>query len=443
MSSTIELTEDEYAEKVQAAVDKALKKQARAAEVDALKRIEAAKLQAIQSVKNPSPHRPTSLFQRSSSRINPSTPSMAARSASPGSTQRELEEALNLRVAQQQSQEVTWNKRAPPKASTASVTLLLSDYDIYKKQNGLRTLHECCGKSFLTLLAGVMQIEVPDATDGDDPLRTLLEDTFETQDTFQIRFKSACKGLAMVKGRKANIEDLQVYLSDFYELVQGFADRGQIADPDDPDFNVNLIDYFMSNVEPLEMRTKMQEFKVTTFVAAIKTFQSYLRPDTISLVNNIRDRNLRARAYEPFVPTEETHRKAAIAHDTGITVPTVDKPFKQVNFCDNCTRHDGSPGMHMTKNCQKSPCKKCLALDNPSDHHQRLCPLLNGPTSRHVKQATAKATGSINEKGARPPWRPPKTTPYDYHRYADERLDCLAEDQEDDIPYDYSDDDGC
>jgi len=108
-----------------------------------------------------------------------------------------------------------------------------------------------------------MQIEVPDATDGDDPLRTLLEDTFETQDTFQIRFKSACKGLAMVKGRKANIEDLQVYLSDFYELVQGFADRGQIADPDDPDFNVNLIDYFMSNVEPLEMRTKMQESKVT------------------------------------------------------------------------------------------------------------------------------------------------------------------------------------
>ena len=95
--------------------------------------------------------------------MDPSTPSMAACSASPGSTQRELEAALNLRVAQQQSQEITWNKRAPPKASTASVTLLLSDYDTYKKQNGLRTLHECCGKSFLTLLAGVMQIEVPDA----------------------------------------------------------------------------------------------------------------------------------------------------------------------------------------------------------------------------------------------------------------------------------------
>ena len=85
-----------------------------------------------------------------------------------------------------------------------------------------------------------MQVAIPDAEDGDDPLRTLLEDNFETQDTFQIRFKSACKRLAMVKGHKADIEDLQVYLSDFYELVQGFADRGQIKDPDDPDFNVNL-----------------------------------------------------------------------------------------------------------------------------------------------------------------------------------------------------------
>ena len=37
MSSTIEQTEDESAEKVQAAVDKALNKQARAAEVDTLK----------------------------------------------------------------------------------------------------------------------------------------------------------------------------------------------------------------------------------------------------------------------------------------------------------------------------------------------------------------------------------------------------------------------
>ena len=42
---------------MQATVEKALKKQATAAEVDALRRIEAAKAQALQSVK-----RPTSLF---------------------------------------------------------------------------------------------------------------------------------------------------------------------------------------------------------------------------------------------------------------------------------------------------------------------------------------------------------------------------------------------
>ena len=58
MSSTIlELSEDEYEQRMQAAVEKALKKQATAAEVDALRRIETAKAQALQSVK-----RSTSLF---------------------------------------------------------------------------------------------------------------------------------------------------------------------------------------------------------------------------------------------------------------------------------------------------------------------------------------------------------------------------------------------
>ena len=57
MSSTIELSEDEYDQRMQAAVENALNKQATAAEVDALGRIEAAKAQALQSVK-----RPTSLF---------------------------------------------------------------------------------------------------------------------------------------------------------------------------------------------------------------------------------------------------------------------------------------------------------------------------------------------------------------------------------------------
>ena len=106
-------------------------------------------------------------------------------------------------------------------------------------------------------------MRVVDEADGDDPLRSLLEHMSQTQDTFQTRLKFACKSLVIVQGRKANIEDLQSYLSDFYELIQGFADRGQIDYPDDPDFKANLIDYFMSNVEPLEMRMKMQEFKVS------------------------------------------------------------------------------------------------------------------------------------------------------------------------------------
>ena len=55
-----------------------------------------------------------------------------------------------------------------------------------------------CGKSFLTLFKGVIKVVLPDEADGDDPLRTLLEDTFETQGTFQTRFKSACKTLAMI-----------------------------------------------------------------------------------------------------------------------------------------------------------------------------------------------------------------------------------------------------
>ena len=92
-----------------AAVDKALSKQTRLAEADALRRIEAATAQALQSVKPPSPQ--TSLFQKSS-RNYPSTPPMVA---SDGPIQKELGAALDLRVAQQQSQDVAWNRRAAPK----------------------------------------------------------------------------------------------------------------------------------------------------------------------------------------------------------------------------------------------------------------------------------------------------------------------------------------
>ena len=290
-----------------------------------------------------------------------------------------------------------------------------------------------------------MQVEVPDAEDDDDPLWTLLEDTFGTQDTFQMRFKSACKGLAMFEGCKANIEDLQIYLSDFYELVQGFADRGQIDDPDYPDFIVNLVNYFMSNAEPLEMRSKMQEFKVSTFAAAITRFQSYLRPDTISLVNNIRGRNLRARPYDPFAPKDETPRKAAITQD--VDTATTDKwnsLRNQARFCDNCTRQDGSSGIHLTKNCPTSPCNICLVLNKPSNHPPKLCSLFKTALPRQGKKATTTSSPVPDEKGARPPWCPPKaSSSYGCHRYGDDSSVCWVDDNEDTIPYVESDDDGC
>ena len=72
------ITEEEHEQHMHAAVDKELKKQARLAEADALRRI--AK-ETPASIKNPSPQRPTSLFQKSS-KTNLSTPSMAASASS-------------------------------------------------------------------------------------------------------------------------------------------------------------------------------------------------------------------------------------------------------------------------------------------------------------------------------------------------------------------------
>ncbi len=52
-------------------------------------------------------------------------------------------------------------------------------------------MHECCGPDFLILLEGTMAVVIPDSAGGDDPLRTLLIDTFETPETFDYRFKNA------------------------------------------------------------------------------------------------------------------------------------------------------------------------------------------------------------------------------------------------------------
>ena len=303
--------------------DRQIAKLAEKQDAEITKRVTEAVAAAL-ALKTTSPLRQQKLFRPVSTPLNASSmaastspsasttvPLIAASTSSASATapQSALDEALRARAIQQQSREADWNKRSPTKATSASVTRLLSDFDIYKRKQGVKSLHECCGIEFLNLLAGVMAVEIPDAADGDEPLRDLLINTFETPDTSDFRFKTQCKALAMSKGKPASIEDLQNYLSDFYSLIQGFVDRGQIEDVDDPDFNFSLISYFMANVEPMEMRNKMQEFRVSTFSLALKRFRKYLTPDSIALVNHTRAIQI-ARHTEPY-PLQSTPPRTA------------------------------------------------------------------------------------------------------------------------------------
>ena len=102
---------------------------------------------------------------------------------------------------------------------------------------------------------------------------------------------------------------------DFYSLIQGFVDRGQIVDIDDPDFNHTLIFYFTANVEPSEMRNKMQEFRASTFSAALKRFRKYLNPVIIALVNHIAEHAENA-AFD-YHKSRDTPKKANLASTTG------------------------------------------------------------------------------------------------------------------------------
>ena len=302
------------------------------------------------------------------------TPSLAASTSVAPSPQTDLDEALRARAIQQQPQEVAWSKRSLTKATLASVTLLLKDFDIYKRKQGVKSLHECCGVEFLILLEGAMNVTIPDPDDGDDPLRALLVATFEPPETFDSRLKADCKALAMPKGKQASIEDLQTYLSDFYSLIQDFFNRGQIADADDPDFNLTLISYFMANVEPVEMRNKMQEFRVSTFSQALTRFRKYLKPDIIALVNITRAQAYDKRAatdLHPFSKSGEIPRRAArLSNETHRESSSTPAPgiVHEIFDCQNC------PGAHKTKNCVQYPCVKCKAAGKPDEHSQRLCP---------------------------------------------------------------------
>ena len=81
----------------------------------------------------------------------------------------------------------------------ASVTRLLKDFDVYKRKQGVKSLHECCGIEFLTLLERVMAVDIPDPADGDEPLRALLIGTLETPETLDSSCKAEFKALAMAK----------------------------------------------------------------------------------------------------------------------------------------------------------------------------------------------------------------------------------------------------
>jgi len=283
---------------------------------------------------------------------------------------------------------VDWNKRPLIKATMASVTKLLKDFDVYKRKQGVKSLHECCGPEFLLLLEGTMAVVIPDSAGGDDPLRTLLIDTFETPETFDYRFKNECKALAMSKGKQASIEDLQIYLSDFYTLIQGFVDRGQIADADDPDFNLTLVSYFLTNVEPPEMRTKMLEFRSSTFSVAPIPFKNCLKPEIIALVNQTRANNIAKHADTGIPDYSKSRDTPKRANKLSFLEPTPDPQIREHFQCDNCSSN------HKTKNCLTFPCKKCLTAGKSSDHPQFRCPdrggwpPLTAPTSGKAKFVT-------------------------------------------------------
>ena len=48
----------------------------------------------------------------------------------------------------------------------------------------------------------------------------------------------------------------------------------------------------MANVEPLELRSKMQEFRASTCLAALARFRKYLKPDIITLFNHTQAHNI-------------------------------------------------------------------------------------------------------------------------------------------------------
>ena len=71
---------------------------------------------------------------------------------------------------------------------------------------------------------------IPDAADGDTPLRALLVATFKPPGTFDVRLKTEYKALAMAEGKQASIADLQTCLRDFSSLTINLVTRENCPD---------------------------------------------------------------------------------------------------------------------------------------------------------------------------------------------------------------------
>ena len=257
-----------------------------------------------------------------------------------------------------------------------------------------------------------MAVDIPEAANGDDPLRDLLIGTFETPKTFDSRLKTECRVLATSKGKQANIEDLQTYLSDFYYLMQGFVDRGQIEDVDDPDFNFTLISNFMANVVPLEMRTKMKEFRAFTFSGALARFRKYLKPDIIALINDSRAHNIAKYGVHDVLDYHRSGDTPKRANKVSTTESEPAQVIREFFQCENCVVNNAL-GTRKTKNYITFPCKRWgEAAGKPHEHPQRVCPDIGGyqtqpnPPSK-VRMATRQSRPHTFPPSSPPPPRPP------------------------------------
>ena len=124
----------------------------------------------------------------------------------------------------------------------------------------------------------------------------------------------------------------------------------------------------MANVEPVEIRNKMQEIWASTFSGALARFRKYLKPDIIELVNHTRAHNIAKHAEtDDFdYKSRDTPKRANKVSDTQ---SRHDQHIQEVFKCDNCVVNN-APGNHKTTNCITFPAiQKMRLLTSPTSTH--------------------------------------------------------------------------